>query len=926
MTRFIQISLFSFLFLTGVACTQKATQKNPWPPLEPETKPWSRWWWHGSQVNQEDMFGQMKLYADAGFGGMEITPIYGVQGQEENYLEFLSPEWINMVSSSSQKAGELQMGMDMNLGTGWPFGGPQISPELAASKLILEVFHLSEGDRYSGILIPSLEKEQAEGVLLEALMAYGSNGETIELTQKVNEAGILDWMAPSGEWELWAAYCGKTRQMVKRASFGGEGFTMDHFSPAALETYLDRFDQAFEGNENIRAFFNDSYEVYNASWTPGLFKVFQEKRSYDLRQHLDLLSGKGDPELVARVKSDYRETLSELLLESFTRPWTQWSHEHGSLTKNQAHGSPGNLIDLYAAVDIPECEIFGHREFQIPGMRINSDDTRNVEPNPMMLKLATSAAHISGKALISNETFTWLGEHFKVALSQCKPELEEAFLAGINHVFYHGTTYSPAGEAWPGRLFYASSHFGPTNTFWDHLGSMNQYISRCQSLLQSGTPDNEILVYWPVYDIWDQDEGMQMQLSVHNIKEWLVYPSVNRMAELGYSYDFISDALLKKVGLKETKLVTEEPEGPVYKALIIPACKKMPLATLEKILALAHQGATVIFESFPLDVPGYNQFTERRQILKQKLDSLTLQDAGQQILRIGYGEGLILQSQDLGKALEYTGIQRERIGDQGLKFIRRRTLDGYLYFLVNHGPNNIDAMIPLNTPAASVLLLDPQDGNYGRAEIETGGLRTRTRVQLQAGKTLFLRTYDHHNDPSRPWAYENKRLSPIILDGEWKLSFLKGGPTIPEEQSLDGPKAWTELGDSAMLDFSGTAAYTTTFTLDELVADRYILDLGKLHGSALIILNGLELGHVWSLPSEISLEDALRPGENELRIEVANLMANRIRYMDREKIPWKNFHDINVVNISYEPFDASGWDTDPSGLAGPVSLIPLILN
>jgi hypothetical protein len=146
----------------------------------------------------------------------------------------------------------------------------------------------------------------------------------------------------------------------------------------------------------------------------------------------------------------------------------------------------------------------------------------------MMLKLATSAAHVTGKSRVSNETFTWLGEHFRVALSQCKPEVEEAFLAGINHVFYHGTTYSPADASWPGWLFYASVNFAPSNSFWPHIGGLNRYIARCQSILQSGKPDNEILVYWPVFDLWHNPKGLEMQLTVHNIMEWLNYPGIRQ--------------------------------------------------------------------------------------------------------------------------------------------------------------------------------------------------------------------------------------------------------------------------------------------------------------------------------------------------------------------------------------------------------------
>jgi hypothetical protein len=39
-------------------------------------------------------------------------------------------------------------------------------------------------------------------------------------------------------------------------------------------------------------------------------------------------------------------------------------------------------------------------------------------------------------------------------------------------------------------------------------------------------------------------------------------------------------------------------------------------------------------------------------------------------------------------------------------------------------------------------------------------------------------------------------------------------------------------------------------------------------------------------------------------------------------VAWKKFYDINLVNHLYKPFDASDWDLKPSGLLGPVRLIP----
>jgi hypothetical protein len=57
-------------------------------------------------------------------------------------------------------------------------------------------------------------------------------------------------------------------------------------------------------------------------------------------------------------------------------------------------------------------------------------------------------------------------------------------------------------------------------------------------------------------------------------------------------------------------------------------------------------------------------------------------------------------------------------------------------------------------------------------------------------------------------------------------------------------------------------------------------------------------------------------------VEVTNTPANRIADLERRKVEWKIFYDINVVNRFYKPFDASGWEPMPSGLIGPVTLTP----
>jgi hypothetical protein len=160
------------------------------------------------------------------------------------------------------------------------------------------------------------------------------------------------------------------------------------------------------------------------------------------------------------------------------------------------------------------------------------------------------------------------------------------------------------------------------------------------------------------------------------------------------------------------------------------------------------------------------------------------------------------------------------------------------------------------------------------------------------------------------------------LKGEWDLHFVAGGPELPAPQKLPRLLSWTALPDKTGEAFSGTAAYTFSFNLPAKTAPEYLLDLGIVRESARVWLNGHEVGYLWSFPFRARVGAYLKKGRNTLRLEVVNLMANRIRYLDQHQIEWRKFHEINFVNIKYKPFDATAWEPVASGLLGPVTLTP----
>lgn len=950
-----QILFTALLLASALASAQQ------WPAIEADCRPGSRWWWMGSAVDTANLRRNIGQYAQAGLGTLEITPIYGVKGSQNN-ISYLSDQWMEMLRFTQAEAARQGMKIDMNNGTGWPFGGPEVSVEDAASCALFMQFDAKGGEKLNLDVAyrtdDPRQKKQEKVAKLLCLMAYRTDAahrtdgsRAIELTRFVRD-NRLDWQAPAGgDWKLVALYLGKTFQKVKRAAPGGEGLVVDHLNPAALKRYFQKFDDAFSrtGTAYPATFFNDSYEVYGADWTEDFLTEFKRRRGYRLQDHLldflkDTEAADGH-DFTRRLVADYRLTLGELLVERFTRPWAAWAKQHGSLTRNQAHGSPANLIDTYAAVDIPECEGFGLTDFHIKGLRTDS----LVRPNDSdisMLKYASSAAHITGKPLSSSETFTWLTEHFRTSLSQCKPDVDLMFLSGVNHMFFHGTTYSPAEAQWPGWKFYASIDMSPTNTIWRDAPAFFDYISRCQSFLQMGRPDNDFLVYLPVYDMWHQYPGRYMAFDIHKMDQYApgFIRAIRSILSTGYDVDYISDAFIASTRYRDGQLVTQG--GSAYRAIIVPDVTLMPETTMKQLLALARKGATVVFlDRMPGDVPGLSRLEHRRKqfaALTAQVKGLPLTDDGSrrfaEVKKLSFGKGTIIVGADYAEALRLTGVAHEQMKtENNLQFIRRRNARGHHYFISCLQPGDVDAWVTLAVSDSRAMIFNPMNGRKGLAQTRRAADgKLQVRLQMRSGESLILQTFAEAADPSAavqspvdlsgeaPWRYLADQSASLSLDHGWKLTFTDSTPAIPGTFDIDTPTSWTALPIPEAKTNMGTARYTLEVSLPAMQADEWVLDLGDVRESARVRVNGQDAGVAWAAPFRLEVGHLLRPAgeKNLIEIEVTNLPANRIAQLDREGFEWRKFEDINMAKLNYKKGKYDTWSPLPSGLNGGVRLIP----
>src|SRR5690606_20133221 len=126
-------------------------------------------------------------------------------------------------------------------------------------------------------------------------------------------------------------------------------------------------------------------------------------------------------------------------------------------------------------------------EFAIPGFTRDTSQSRKPDHDrqttKQIMKMASSAAHVAhspGEQLVAAEAFTWLRNHWHGTLGHMKMSADLFFLGGVNHIFYHGTCYSPEDVPWPGWYFYASTKADWRNAIWHDIDQLNLYVSRSQ--------------------------------------------------------------------------------------------------------------------------------------------------------------------------------------------------------------------------------------------------------------------------------------------------------------------------------------------------------------------------------------------------------------------------------------------------------------
>lgn len=877
-----------------------------------DSKVMVRWWWFGPAVTTEELNHEMREMKDAGIGGFEVQPVYPLTPDDPSKglvnLRYLSPEFLAAVGSTARSAHELGLRMDMTMGSGWPYGGPHITPDLAAGRLLL----LRVPIRAGALSVPALHWA-ANQHFLAAFVAVG-DGRHFDL-RTVRQvfpqgSGLIELpKAFVGSRVLLVFAAGLTGQQVKRAAVGAEGNVLDHYRRAALQKHLDSVGEplAEAGAGNIRAMFCDSLEVYGSDWTAGFLGEFERRRGYDLTPHLPALVADAGPQTAA-LRHDWAQTLTELFDENFLKPFQAWCRQHQVLARVQAYGIPPAQLSSYRYVDLPEGE---------------QGDQRGNWNDFTASRWASSAGHHYGKRVVSAEAWTWIhGLSFRATPLDFKAYADQYFLEGINQLVGHGWPYSPPGVPEPGWHFYAAGAINPHNPWWFAMPDLALYLQRASFMLRQGSPANDILVYLPTHDAWASMTPGHTNLWDATWRQ-LGPDVVPSLLEAGYNLDFVDDQILAQQGrIEEGRLKIADQE---FSVVVMPGITRIPILTLAKFREFAQSGGVLVAtRHLPTLAPGFlHHQTESQEVMQQVHDLFVKPSALGHFIpdeKLALEDGLVrIYPRDVAFS--------PRTRDIG--FIHRHTNTEEIYFLANASNHRVETTATFRVKGMNAEWWDLFSGEMTGVTLISDGDAPVVKLDIEPYGSRLL-VFSHRSGPT---PQPPQRLpEPLDLSHGWQLAFEGSG----QQTLLDALRSWTELDGRKF--YSGRATYRRSFNVPAgfLAAGLgAYLNLGEptpipvrkgahfqawldgpVREAAEVFVNARRVGTIWHPPYELDVTSYLHSGKNELRICVGNLAVNE---MAGRPLP-----DRKKLTARYgERFVDQGNDllqAEPSGLLGPIRL------
>ena len=727
--------------------------------------------------------------------------------------------------------------------------------------------------------------------------------------------GSLTAKLPEGEWRILRMGHTSTGH-VNATAGGGKGLECDKFSVAAVRKQFDNwFAQVFEkttpevAREVLKYMHVDSWECGSQNWSATFAAEFKSRRGYDLMPYLPLLAGipMESAEKSEQVLRDVRITIGELVTDVFYTVLAQCAGEYDCRFSAECV-SPTMVADglrHYDKVDLPMGEFW-----------LNSPTHDKLND----VLDAVSGAHIYGKNVIQAEGFTEIRGTWDEDPAMLKPLLDRNYALGINKLFFHVFTHNPWLDRAPGMTLDGIGLFYQRDQTWFRESSaFVDYATRCQTLLQKGTPVVDIAVFTGeemprrailpdrlvsmlpgIYGA-ERVESERVRLANEGQPLRVVPVGVTHSANMadpdkwinplrGYQYDsFNKDALLRLAKVEDGHIVL--PGGGRYKVLVLPTARPMDPTAV------------------PLSKEGEQKIAEWKE------------------------QGVIIPELPYkAESFAVMGLERDVELPAEVAYAHRTADDMEIYFIANQKNEARNFTASFRQKGLAPKLYDAVTGRTyipeqwaereGRTEVSLSlpaygsrfviFFKSKDALELFAGDSLLHEeNVAAENMAKRLVRHEWKEESRTPLENsEWTVHFEKTDVKLVRDELFD----WSKESDAKVKFYSGRACYTSSFVVQDEFDGSVLLSLGRVANVATVRVNGKACGIAWTPPYQVDITSALVAGANRLEIEVVNTWANALRGMDQGSAPF----DGIWANAKYR---LPGDDLLPAGLLGPVELV-----
>ena len=717
-------------------------------------------------------------------------------------------------------------------------------------------------------------------------------GEVLNISEYMDEHGMLNWDAPEGNWTIIRMGMTPTGTENTPASPLGTGYEIDKASAEIARFHFEQFIGEILRRipeESLPAFkyvIADSYEQGPQNWTDDFTARFKDKYGYDPVRFLPVFSGRivGSAEESERFLWDLRRGMADDIAYEYVGGLRQVSNEHNLKLwlENYGHwGFPAEFL------------MYGGQSDLVAGEYWNEGHLGDIE-----CKAASSAAHIYGKPLVSAEAYTSGWHAYRRHPATLKKRGDWSLTEGINHHVMHVYIQQPDDLRIPGINEEFGTEFNRHNTWYELGTAWIDYLRRCQQLLQKGLYVADVC-YFIGEDVPKMTGTNDPELPA------------------GYSFDFINaEVIVNNMFIEDGRLML--PHGTNYGLVVLPKIKTMRPEVLAKLEMLVKQGGAILGPK-PNRSPSLQNYPEGDMLVREMADRMwdgTYVD-GKLVHR--YGQGFVMDGLDVQEALDILNIAQDLdLGADIPVLWTHRTLPGMdIYFLTNQGDESVEFQPSFRIKGKKPQLWDAVTGEIRQLnEYTVKDGRIVVPMKMYPLQSWFVVFTNNVNETTAKGFEKNfpQRHTIARVDNEWTIDFTNKdiGPAAPMRvsQLFD----WTKSENDQIRYYSGTAIYRTTFTMEDLPdGGKFILNLGDVGVMARATLNGQQVGTTWISPFLIPMGDLLLEGENTLELEVVNTWRNRLAkdaaLPEDQRHTWVFYSDVRV-----------GEDLEPSGLKGPVSI------